>query len=138
MSQCYTSRLLVEGVDRGDSGKYVVRAENERGMDMVTVQLLVQGECSQVLQLSVYLSCLNCLDSLSMASVIGVTISLLVVFLIIVVIITISYNQHKLCFKGKPILQVFMFAIDSALNITLSTVSFRRKCIDNRYQNDLH
>ena len=50
-----------------------------------------------------------------MASVIGVTISLLVVFLIIVVIITISYNQHKLCFKGKPILQVFMFAIDSAL-----------------------
>ena len=100
MSQCYTSRLLVEGVDRGDSGKYVVRAENERGMDMVTVQLLVQGEGSQVLQLSVYLSCLNCLDSLSMASVIGVTISLLVVFLIIVVIITISYNQHRLCFKG--------------------------------------
>ena len=63
-----------------------------------------------------------------MASVIGVTISLLVVFLIIVVIITISYNQHKLCFKGKPILQVFMFAIDSALEIT-SIVSFRRKCI---------
>ena len=81
MSQCHTSRLLVEGVDRGDSGKYVVRAENERGMDMVTVQLLVQ-------------------DSLSMVSVIGVTISLLVVLLIIVVIITISYNQHKLCFKG--------------------------------------
>ena len=46
MSQCYTSRLLVEGVDQGDSGKYVVRAENERGMDMVTVQLLVQGEGS--------------------------------------------------------------------------------------------
>ena len=81
MSQCHTSRLLVEGVDRGDSGKYVVRAENERGMDMVTVQLLVQ-------------------DSLSMVSVIGVTISLLVVLLIIVVIITISYNQHRLCFKG--------------------------------------
>ena len=57
-----------------------------------------------------------------MASVIGVTISLLVVFLIIVVIITISYNQHKLCFKGKPILQVFMFAIDSTLEITISTV----------------
>ena len=72
MSQCYTSRLLVEGVDRGDSGKYVVRAENERGMDMVTVQLLVQGEGSHVLQLSVYLSCLHCSDSLSMASVIGV------------------------------------------------------------------
>ena len=82
-----------------------------------------------MLQLSVYLSCLHCLDSLSMASVIGVTISLLVLFLIIVVIITISYNQHKLCFKGKPILQVFMFAIDSALEITLSIVSFRRKYI---------
>ena len=58
-----------------------------------------------------------------MASVIGVTISLLVVFLIIVVIITISYNQHKLCFKGKPILQVFMFAIDSALERKLSKVA---------------
>ena len=48
MSQCHTSRLLVEGVDRGDSGKYVVRAENERGMDMVTVQLLVQDSLSMV------------------------------------------------------------------------------------------
>ena len=57
MSQCHTSRLLVEGVDRGDSGKYVVRAENERGMDMVTVQLLVQDSLSMVSFPSINTNC---------------------------------------------------------------------------------
>ena len=36
-----------------------------------------------------------------MASVIGVTLGLLVIFLILVTVITICYNRQKLCFKGS-------------------------------------
>ena len=43
MDKCYISKLSVSNVDQGDSRQYVVRAENDRGMDMVTIQLLVQG-----------------------------------------------------------------------------------------------
>ena len=31
-------------VDQSDSRQYVVRAENDRGMDMVTMQLMVKGK----------------------------------------------------------------------------------------------
>ena len=39
-------------------------------------------------------------ESLSMASVIGVTLGLLLIFLVLVTVITICYNRQKLCFKG--------------------------------------
>ena len=43
MDRCYISKLRVDNVKMGDSRQYVVRAENDRGMDMVTIQLVVQG-----------------------------------------------------------------------------------------------
>ena len=43
MDKCFISKLSVTNVGQGDSRQYVVRAENDRGMDMVTIQLLVQG-----------------------------------------------------------------------------------------------
>ena len=35
-----------------------------------------------------------------MASVIGVTLGLLLILLVLVAVITICYNRQKLCFKG--------------------------------------
>ena len=43
MDRCYISKLRVDNVKMEDSRQYVVRAENDRGMDMVTIQLVVQG-----------------------------------------------------------------------------------------------
>ena len=49
---------------------------------------------------SLYCVTLLITESLSMASVIGVTLGLLLILLVLVAVITICYNRQKLCFKG--------------------------------------
>ena len=103
LDQCYHSKLIIARADQQDSKEYVVRAENDRGMDMVSMMLLVEGKniaqrsCQTVIDLRIcFIS-----DSLSMTSVIVVTISLLLIFLILVIIITLLYNKKRLCCQGK-------------------------------------
>ena len=41
---CYLTSLTVQRAQHQDSGEYVVRVENEHGMDLVTVHLEISGE----------------------------------------------------------------------------------------------
>ena len=41
---CYLTTLTIQRAQHQDSGEYVVRVENEHGMDLVTVDLLISGQ----------------------------------------------------------------------------------------------
>lgn len=41
---CYLTSLTIQRAQLQDSGEYVVRVENEHGMDLVTVQLHISGQ----------------------------------------------------------------------------------------------
>ena len=40
-------------------------------------------------------------DPVPMAAVVGVTLSLLIIFLLLVITLLVAYKKEKLCFKGK-------------------------------------
>ena len=44
---CYLTSLTVQRAQHQDSGEYVVRVENEHGMDLVTVHLVISGQSVQ-------------------------------------------------------------------------------------------
>jgi len=81
---CYIARLVVKKVSPTDSRRYFLRVENAHGEDRYAVELNVK-------------------EPVSMASVIGVVIGLLVLFVILVIVLLYAYKKQKLCFKGDPI-----------------------------------
>ena len=43
----------------------------------------------------------NVLDPVPMAAVVGVTLSILIIFLALVIALLVAYKREKMCFKGK-------------------------------------
>eukprot|EP00094_Tigriopus_californicus_P013464 TCALIF_13024-PA protein Name:"Similar to KIRREL Kin of IRRE-like protein 1 (Homo sapiens)" AED:0.12 eAED:0.13 QI:0/0.83/0.76/0.92/0.91/1/13/506/759 len=77
---CYVARLLVRKVSPSDSKRYFLDVENIHGTDRYAIGLIVK-------------------DPVSMASVIGVVIALLVLFVLMVIVLLYAYKRQKMCFK---------------------------------------
>ena len=87
---CYISRLVIRRLEMKDARNYVTSVENREGKVTVTTLLRIT-------------------DPVSMASVIAVVLTILIIFVLMVSILLISYRKEKLCLKVNSMKKKLLF-----------------------------
>ncbi|KAG7162613.1 Kin of IRRE-like protein 3-like, partial [Homarus americanus] len=92
---CYSARLLVQGVDIADARDYVLNVENDKGADRYAVGLLVNGHVDKPPLQRVPPSA----EPVSMSTVIGIVIACLVILVLVTLIVLYAFKTEKWCFS---------------------------------------